>query len=114
MKIIVTAFLSGILFFTATAGSATHALENLEKTIAGVQKYTCFFDQSNPYPDGTTGIAYTSVKITGKGETVVTVSYFSDNNKNYLGQYEEINGDVVPSNPNEACQFAFDHFNDRN
>ena len=83
------------------------------KVLNKTQKYTCVFTADNPYPDGTTGIAYIGVKIIGNGETDVTVSYFSDNNQTYLGQYQELNGDVVPSNTDEACNFALNHFNDK-
>jgi len=78
-----------------------------------VTKYTCIFDESNPFPDGSTGIAEVGVKVTGNGSTFVNVDYYSDNYQNYLGQYQEGNGAFVPSTKDEACQFALDHYTDR-
>ena len=111
MKIILTTIFSLLLLSVTTVNGNSPVIK--ETAFKQAQKYTCVFNQSNPYPDGTTGIAYIGVKITGKGTTVVTVSYFSDNGQSYLGQYEEINGNFVPSNADEACQFALDHFGQR-
>jgi len=86
---------------------------NAYKAQKKVDKYTCIFDANNPFPDGTTGISEIGVKVTGKGNTFVTVEYYSDDYTDYLGQFEEGNGDFVPSTMEEACQFAFDHYGDR-
>ncbi len=77
------------------------------------QKYTCVFDATAPFPDGTTGVAEIAVKITGKNNTVVAVNYYTADYVTYLGMYQEINGSVVPMTQDEACQFAFEHYSDR-
>ena len=74
-------------------------------------KYTCVFDDSNPFPDGTTGIAEVSVKVTGNGSSFVSVEYFSDNYEEYLGQYQESDG-AAPMDKEAACTFAAEHFDD--
>ena len=58
-------------------------------------------------------MAEVSVKIKGNGDTVVNVDYFTDGYAEYLGKYEERNGEVVPSGRNQACDFAENHFGDR-
>lgn len=99
--------LSVLLWGTAPTGAAA-------TTTHGVQKYTCVFDGApETFPDGTTGLAEVGVKITGSGTTVVQVDYFSDGYMDYLGAYQEVNGEVVPRTADEACDFAFDHYDDR-
>jgi len=101
-----------ITLVATIALGANYTLVN-SNTAKKVTKYTCEFDAGNPYPDGTTGVAETGVKITGNGSTFVSVEYYSDDYQDYLGQYQEGNGDFVPSTKEEACNFALDHFNDR-
>lgn len=107
MKIVMAFTLaSSILLGTVMAPTTSGEIKKTEK-------YTCVFDDSNPFPDGTDGVAELSVKRTGKGNTFVSVEYYSENYQDYLGIYQEGNGNFVPSTKEEACQFAFDHFGDR-
>jgi len=106
MKIIAFIFASVVILGNVMA---PHTSKSSKK----VEKYTCVFDADNPFPDATTGISEIGVKVTGKGNTFVSVEYYSDDYNNYLGQYGEGNGDFVPLTKEEACQFAFDHYGDR-
>lgn len=92
-------------------GSVMHTTHSV--AVKKVTKYTCTFDESNPFPDGKTGIAEVEVKVTGNGNSFVNVDYYSDNYEDYLGQYQEGNGAFVPSTKDEASQFALDHYSDR-
>lgn len=102
MKILITTMFAGLLMI-GTIISTTPS-----QATAGVDKYTCEFSV-----DEEVIVAEVSVKIKGNGDTVVNVDYFTDGYAEYLGKYEERNGEVVPSNTSEACEFAENHFGDR-
>lgn len=103
MKIMITTLLASFLMAGTIVTTAP------SEATAGVEKYTCDFSVDG----GTIVVAEVGVKITGNGNTVVTVDYFSEDYAEYLGKYQERNGEVVPSTADEACQFAEDHFEDR-
>ncbi len=107
MKVLFTVIAAGLILAGAVVSFAQpEAAESLSK-----EKYTCVFDEGNPFPDGTTGIAEVSVKVTGNGSSFVSVEYFSDNYEEYLGQYQESDG-AAPSTKDAACTFAAEHFDD--